>query len=201
MADISLREKPFLAHWGPGVIVTLFALFYVSDSGGVRLFWRLSSRLQSTTLLILLVASVSFGVGQVLDAIRDSILEDLFDELGSRLPEGACLTRAFNWVGIRKINWDFFVVGDQHSIDNLEVWFYSHYMLTFNLGFGMLVLLLLPWWRTFPGAQTNISPFLRILLFIASVSLLYDAARLRSHVARLTNDHHGEGISVGEVKK
>lgn len=185
MEGISLRPAPFLAHWAPGAILTLGALFYVADRNGIRLFWKISSHL-STTSFILSFALISFAVGQVLDAIRDGIFEDVFDKIGSLLPKKGLLTALLNWMGMREVNWRFFVTGEQRTVENLEIWFYSHYMLTFNFGFGLLLLLLPPWWKALPDAAPIVSHALKTWLTVAAFVLLYDALRLRSHVADIS---------------
>ena len=176
-----------MAHWAPGAILTLIALFYIADSNKVRFFWKLSSRLHSTTLLILTFGVVSFVVGQVLDAIRDGLFEDLADWVGGKLPAEGWFASVLRWLGIKKVKWDFFVTGDQRELDNLEVWFYSHYMLSFNLGLGMFLLPLCHWWQAFPDASPDVPYAIQVLLVVAGLVLFYDALRLRSHVADFTH--------------
>lgn len=188
MDGISLRPQPLLAHWAPGAILTLIALFYVADPSGVRLFSRLSTRLGGTTLLISL-ALASFAIGQVLDAFRDGVIEDLFDAVGAALPEGKWFTRTLNWFGVKPVNWDFFVSAEANVAEKFEIWFYSHYMLGFNLGFGLLLLALVPWWRALGALQPKVPALVHYVLVASSALLLYDALRLRSWVADISQNH------------
>jgi hypothetical protein len=183
----SFRPQPLLAHWAPGAILTSIAAFYVVDSRGVRWFWRLSSGL-NTTLLIVLFALASFGLGLILDAIRDGILEDFFDAVGSRLPQRGRFGAILRALGFKKVNWEFFVCGDPRILENFETWFYSHYMLGFDLGLG-LVLIVLPWWRILPDATPRVPVAFSLALVSAGALLLYDVLRLRSHVADITNKY------------
>lgn len=190
MEVFSLRPQPLLAHWAPGAVLTVIALFYVADANGVRLFWRLASSL-SVTLLIVLLTLISFAIGQVLDAFRDGIVEDLFDWVGGMLPNGKWFTKVLRWLGVKQVNWEFFVNADPKIGENFEVWFYSHYMLSFNLGFGLLVLTYLPWWKAFEAVQPRVTTWLPYTLGAAGVILLYDALRLRSWVAKISARHTG----------
>jgi hypothetical protein len=186
MDGISFRPQPLLAHWAPGAILTCIAAFYVIDSKGVRWIWRISSGI-GTTLLIVLLALISFGLGQVLDAIRDGIFEDVFDSVGKRLPAKGRFSATLRGLGFKEVNWDFFVRGEPRILENFEVWFYSHYMLGFDLGLGLL-LLLLPWWKLLPDARPQVPAAFSCGLFVAGILLLYDVLRLRSHIADITNE-------------
>jgi hypothetical protein len=183
MADVALRPQPFLAHWAPGAIVTGVALYYFTDSNGVRLFWRLKSELD-TTLLLFFLALVSFALGQVLDAFRDGIVEDLLDRFGARLPANRRLAKFLEWFGVAELNWSVFVTGEKDKVERLEVWFYSHYMLTFNLGVGLLILPLHVW-RIFGVKVSTFPPHMTWAFLLSGALLLYDAMRLRSFMGKL----------------
>jgi len=186
MEGLSLRPQPLLAHWAPGAVLTVIGLFYVAGPDAVRLFWRYSSGF-GTPLFILVFALVSFAIGQVLDALRDGIFEDLWDWIGRNLPQNGLLTKTLRWLGAEPVNWDFFVASEPDVVDKFEVWFYSHYMLSFNLGVGLLVLMLFPWWVALEGVQPNVLGAVKDVFYVSSGILIYDALRLRHHVARITN--------------
>jgi hypothetical protein len=175
VAEVPLRPQPFLAHWAPGAILAAITLFGINGPSGERLIWAMLSRLGATTFVLLFVLG-SFAVGQVLDAIRDGLFEDVLDWEPRR--GNGRLSQTLRWLGFRPVKWDFFVVGDDDAVNRLEVWFYSHYMLTFDLALGLILLLTLPWWRVYPGAMPNLPPQLKWWLLAASVVLLYDALRL-----------------------
>src|SRR5579862_1071140 len=139
MSDIALRPQPLLAHWAPGAILTVVGSYCLTWNG-VALY-RLRGDL-SGTLLIPALAVFSFGLGQVLDAFRDGVMEDLFDKIGELHRSNSFL----NWIGLVEVEWKVFVDGESQHVENLEVWFFSHYMLSFNLGVGLLLLSLYPMW-------------------------------------------------------
>jgi hypothetical protein len=109
------------------------------------------------------------------------------------LPNGRWFTTALNWLGVKQVNWDFFVSGEPKVAENFEVWFYSHYMLSFNLGLGLLLLIFAPWWRALGSVKPKVPLALVYVLAIAGVVLLYDALRLRSCVADISVQHSGTG--------
>jgi hypothetical protein len=183
LADVALRPQPFLAHWAPGAILTGVALFYFTDSSNLRLFWELKARLD-TTLLIISLALVSFAIGQVLDAFRDGIAEDTLDYIGSILPAKGRLAKFLKWFGAADLNWKAFVTGKEDRVERFEVWFYSHYMLTFNLGLGLLILPS-PVWHVFGLKGAERPAHMSCLFYVSGLLLLYDALRLRSHMAPL----------------
>ena len=122
----------------------------------------------------------------MLDALRDGIFEDAFDRIASSLPDEWCMTRTLRFFGMKQINWAFFVRREERTVESLEIWFYSHYMLTFDLGLG-LFLLLLPWRTIFSGVRPDAPHSLKYWLTLTALVLFYDALRLRHHVADLSS--------------
>jgi hypothetical protein len=186
MADLSLRPQPLLAHWAPGAVVTIIALFYFTDVNGVRLFWRLKSALDTTSVLILL-ALISFAIGQVFDAFRDGPVEDLLDFVGSRISAGRLWSDILIWFGFVEVRWEFLVTGKPERVEKFEIWFFTHYMLSFNLGMGLLILPL-RCWRILGLYQSATPAHLGIVFLVSGALLLYDAMRLRCLIGPLTND-------------
>jgi hypothetical protein len=77
--DFSLRPHPLVAHWVPGFVVvvgTLGALFNWSYS---KLVAEMAPTATTGTAGLFGLAVIAFVVGQVLDALRDSFWERLWD--------------------------------------------------------------------------------------------------------------------------
>jgi hypothetical protein len=184
MAELSLRPQPFLGHWAPGAVVTGLASFYFVDSHGVRLFWRLKTSLD-TTLLLIAFGLISFAVGQILDSFRDGIVEDLFDQIGGQERRQGRTMAVLRWFGVKPVEWGFFVHGEETEVERLELWFYSHYMVSFNLGVGLLILSS-PWLKWFGLHVGSAPPHFGLILVASGVLLLYDAVRIRSFFADFT---------------
>jgi hypothetical protein len=184
MADISLRPQPLLAHWAPGAILTVLGLYYLTDHEGIRLFGRLRA-INSTTLLLVALALVSFAIGQVLDAFRDGIIEDALDSIGSHLTTQTWLGKFLRWFGVVEVRWEHLAIAEPRNVENLEVWFFSHYMLSFNLGVGLLILAS-PVWCLLSIGRATTPHHLGWIFSVSGILLLYDALRLRSYIGKLT---------------
>ncbi len=160
-----MRPKPLLAHWVPGLAFVVISLLTLTSSVQEALL-ALVKTYGGFGFGIIALAILSYVIGQVFDALRD-IFEWVFYVI-------------FSYLGWRDVDWYFFVKGEQRYIAGVEDWFFTYYMLNFNLAFAMISLNLVPWIVLSKGERWT--SIVLVILFVA------DAAILRYDLVELTND-------------
>jgi hypothetical protein len=113
----------------------------------------------SGTMSILVFVVAAFVVGQILDAVRDTLWERVFDRF-------------------RPLNWKFFFKGKGEDIDKLEAWFFTYYVLDINLFLGLLIVIIEIFLTRTPCQ-------VRVVAVIAAVVFLVNGLTLRKEIAEL----------------
>ena len=155
--NFSLKPHPLVAHWVPGF--TFLTLIWLSRHGWN--FGVLAPTGPQAALYTLILAVAAFVTGQVFDALRDSLIERLFDKH-------------------KKLKWEKIVHADSGKVNRFEDYYYTWYVLDWNLAislFAFLVTFLLSWLTGWPAnIRCHIGVFVvvfaRIALFIINAILL-----------------------------
>lgn len=181
MSDFSIRPQPLLGHFVPGLIVIVAALFWVRDANH-RLLIEVVLSFQNTAFITSVLIVVSYGVGELLDSVRD-LLEELVDWDAEKYLRPKWLGILFAWFGVKEVDWSFFQITEDPLITNHEVWYFTYYMLDVNLSLGLFALTLAPWWKLIGFSGASVLPSLRWTVCTAAVIFLLNGGRLRSQMA------------------
>jgi len=171
--NLNLKPHPLVAHWIPGFVacsIILFSVFIWDYEWLINLITHTTT--QGLALIIFLLSIVSFVIGEALDAIRNSFIEDCLDKKS-------------------KINWDFFSMGEREKITNIDEWYFTWYAFSVNMCSAILIGLvgaLLLYFIQVLCLQTK-WPILPIILLIIIIVLLglvklfyHDAKELRKEM-------------------
>lgn len=173
MADSSaffaMRPKPLLAHWVPGLVFTIIAMLTLPGARREALL-HATNPYGGIGVALAALAILSYVMGQVFDAVRD-ILEYVYYKLSG-------------WIGWRDVEWYFFVKAEDRYIANAESWFFTYYILNFNLTICLLTLFVLG----FVNSALTFASWERWVLIAVAMLFLADAVILRLDLIELTND-------------
>jgi hypothetical protein len=174
--NLSLEPHQLVAHWVPGFVLLLLTPFIYPDWYVQIRHWLPEDPISRAFIWVVL----PFVAGQLIDAFRNSLIEDALDE---RWPK-------------RKVNWAFFFSGDKENLDRLRRFFFDYYVIDVNLAFAALCFTLwrlLEWMWEWPYAQWHHWHwgqwhFGQAIAGIVVISLLLrDARSLRMEIADCTN--------------
>lgn len=111
----------------------------------------------------LIFVVLAFALGEILDSIRDVLLED-----------------AWNNRAKVRVNWDFFFEAREDQIEKLRTSYFTYYVFNHNLALGLLLL---------SGAELVADhPALVALCLTAACVLALDARSLRREIAKHTTN-------------
>jgi hypothetical protein len=122
--NFSLRPHPLVAQWVPGMVALFLILLSSFGWSYNSLVLVFASTPQGLVFSGVVLAVLAFVVGQILDAYRDSFLEDQWDDENG---------------GKNKIRWNFFFEGEAERLKNLEEWYFTWYVLDVNLGSAIII--------------------------------------------------------------
>ncbi len=153
-----MRPKPLLAHWVPGLAFVAIVVLTLrpGPQGTLVSLFKVYGRLGIGVGLGIL----SYVVGQVFDALRD-----------------VCDCAIDMW---EEVNWHFFVTANPRHIEKLEDWFFTYYILNFNLALCLAALNFVPWIR--------LAVWEHCVSIVVAALFALDAYILRKHLAELTNE-------------
>ena len=165
--NISLEPHQIVAHWVPGFILLILATFVCPQSYAQIRPWFPQDHLLKGLIWVVL----PFVSGQLIDAFRNSLIEDGLDK---------CCKK---WWPKREVNWPFFFLGSKEDVEKLRRSFFDYYVFDANLAFPALCFTI---WRICSGHLA-----LAVVGFTVTALLIWDARSLRKEIAELTNQTRG----------
>ena len=165
--NITLEPHQLVAHWIPGFILLLLATFICPGSYAKISHWLPQDTLSKGFIWVVL----PFVSGQLIDALRNSLIEEALDK---------CCKK---WWPDREVNWPFFFSGDKEDVEKLRRSFFDYYVFDANLAFPALCFTI---WRLWLGSLG-----LAVAGFAVTALLIWDARSLRKEIAEHTNKTRG----------
>lgn len=170
--DSSIKPKPMIGEILPGFTFLVLFLFCYFRAHPCQFEWILSMGGGVTIATSGLVLIVSWIIGDIFDAIRDTLGEGIFDLL-------------------QPLWWDFFFKGDSDKVNLLEEYYFSYYKLDCNFVIG-IALFLLSEWLFCKFDLTFISPLPWyanvIILPVVAIVFFSDAMVLRHAMKKLLDE-------------
>lgn len=167
--DLSMKPSPVIAIWLPGFSLIMFVLLSLYEWSFTALVKNPGFDAVGLTLSGIVVLIIAFVLGQLLDAIRDAILENfLFERL---------------W----PVRWEFFFEGPVDKINNLDEWYYTWYEFDANIVVAILVAIVLGIFNLI-----LINPLTYVLMIIAMFFFFWDACELRHWTQKLIDEYYKE---------
>lgn len=177
MDKIPLNSFQILAIFFPGVLLAFassYCYYFTSiETHDIVGFFRYFKDYG----IGLYFSFLCFGIflGLVLDAIRNGVLESLFNKLSKKN---------------KKINWDYFYKGDPEKIVLLYSRYYNYYVFDINMSVALIFAFLT---QLFLFHSNLIICVLAIELVIISV-LIMDARALRHDIVEITKANRDEQV-------
>jgi hypothetical protein len=154
----ALNPHVLMAHWVPGFLVVMAVrsvLLNVSPLGDC-LMGRDNSG-EATAILSIVV--FAFLIGELLDAARDLILENILDKF-------------------QPLRWSFFSSEDTNKVENFKTSYYTYYVFDWNVSMALLVVAAL-------AISYSAPTWTYVVLAISLVIFVSNAIRLRGEMKPL----------------
>jgi hypothetical protein len=158
---------PLVAEFLSGSTVLLLEYFAINLSGQ-----KAPELHVNVGVAISLFALLAWLTGTFVDAVRNLLLENAWDL----------------WTKT-EIKWNYFVLGDEKKIANLERYFFSFYMLDADLAISILLAVWLGPYLTKNtiGIEIHYSRFLTIVCLAVATVFFVDAVQLRCEIKGLVD--------------
>ena len=168
--NISLKPNPILAIWLPGFALTMFAIFFWHNGDKIGLLGDFQLMASISFWTVVVIITIAFIIGQLLDAARDIILENfVFEKLCG------------------KLKWNFFFEADPALLEKVDEWYYLWYEMDANLVVAILIASILAL-----VGKLSIDFFTWIAMAVALILFFCDARELRIEIKNLIDKYYKE---------
>ncbi|MHB8302710.1 MAG: hypothetical protein ACYDC6_07745 [Acidobacteriaceae bacterium] len=116
----ALNFHVLIAHWVPGFLVVMAMRPVLLSSTSPVLKSLLGTDSTNGPIAVLSIVVAAFLVGEVLDAVRDLLLENILDRF-------------------QPLKWEFLASGETDKIENFKSYYFTYYVFDWNVSLALAI--------------------------------------------------------------